>query len=263
MSRFLRGWWGAVAAAVVAVVLVACGGGGGDSMPSAQSLCNSIGTQPKIYNGTACGQPEAASVILLQLATPGGVVTCSGTLITPTKVLTAAHCLPGGTSQVMAGAWGADGSLSGVPASGWTVHPGFQRTASVLVNDAAVVFLSSPLPNTTMGILLSQPSAKGQQVFIAGWGAPSFGLMVGAATLGLVNDNSVGYSFSGGGSNTCSGDSGGPAFRSVGGRSGVVGITSSGTAGDCGGKDQSLFTNVQGAAVIDFIRSQAPDAAYF
>lgn len=263
MKAWMGKWRVCLAVLVSALALMACGGGDGDSAPGAQSLCNSIGAQPKIYNGTACAQPEAASVILLQMATPGGGVTCSGTLITPTKVLTAAHCLPGGTSQVLAGSWGADGSVAGVPASHWVVHPGFHETASALVNDAAVVFLSSPLPNTTMGILQSEPSAAGQQVYIAGWGLPSMGLVVGAATLGLVNDISVGYTFTGGGANTCGGDSGGPAFRSVGGRSGVVGITSSGSTADCGATDHSLFTNVQSASVIDFIRSQAPDAAYF
>ncbi|MCB2016018.1 MAG: trypsin-like serine protease [Hydrogenophaga sp.] len=256
-------WQVVLAVGTVVWTLTGCGGGGGDSAPSAEALCNSIGTQPKIYNGTACGQPEAASVILLQVATSSSVSICSGTLITPNKVLTAAHCLANGAGQVMAGAWSPDGSVVGIPASGWAVHPGFQRTPTALVNDAAVVTLSAPLSNNTMGLLVSAPSASGQQVFIAGWGAPAFGLMVGAATLGLVNDTSVGYSFSGGGANTCAGDSGGPAFRSVGGRSGIVGITSSGSATDCGANDQSLFTNTQSASVLDFIRSQAPEAAYF
>lgn len=258
----MKRWIGGLMACVVMVVLVACGGGGSDA-PSAQSLCNSIGTQPKIYNGTACAQPEASSVILLQMEIGGSLFRCSGTLITPTKVLTAAHCLPAGTGQVLAGAWGADGSVVGIPASSWSVHPGFQRTPTALINDVAVIFLSAPLPNSTMGILVSEPSAAGQTVFIAGWGEPGFDLVVGAATLGLVDGVSVGYTFGGSGANTCGGDSGGPAFRSVGGRSGVVGITSTGTTANCGTADNALFTNVQSSSVIDFVRSQAPDAAYF
>ena len=42
----------------------------------------------------------------------------------------------------------------------------------------------------------------------------------------------------------------------------LIGITSSGTVADCGKGDGSLFTNAQSPAVINFIRSQAPEAAY-
>jgi hypothetical protein len=48
----------------------------------------------------------------------------------------------------------------------------------------------------------------------------------------------------------------------VGGQPALIGITSSGTVSDCGKGDGSLFTNVQGPSVINFIRSQAPEAAY-
>ena len=250
----MKRWISGLLACMAALALAACGGSDEDeAAASPQALCNSIGTQPKIVNGTACGQPEQSSVILLEITSGSSAARCSGTLITPTKVLTAAHCMPAGGGQVLAG---------GVPASSWAVHPQFQRSASVLVNDVAVVFLSSALPNWTMGVLVSEPSAAGQSVFIAGWGEPGFDLVVGSATLGLVNEVSVGYTYNGNLANTCGGDSGGPAFRSVGGRSGVVGITSSGTVAGCGKGDQSLFTNVQGGAVINFIRSQAPDAAY-
>lgn len=255
-------WLGGLVAGLSVLVLSACGGSD-DEPASPQVLCNSIGTQPRIFNGTACGQPEQSSVILLEVVTGSGVARCSGTLVTSTKILTAAHCLPPDTSRVLAGAWSANGSVVGIAASGWAVHPQFQRSPSRLENDVAVVFLSSPLPNSTMGILVSDASAAGQSVFIAGWGLPGFDLVVGEAELGLVNDVSVGFTYTGELANTCSGDSGGPAFRTVGGRSGVVGITSSGTAASCGAGDRSLFTNVQGGAVINFIRSQAPDAAYF
>lgn len=258
----MKRWMNCLLAGAAALVLSACGGGGDDDA-SPQTLCNSIGTQPKVVNGTACGQPEQSAVILLQMRNGSGTSVCSGTLITPTKILTAAHCLPEGTSEVLAGAFSPDGSVVGIPASGWAVHPQFQRSTSRLVNDVAVVFLSSPLSNSTMGILVSEASAPGQSVFIAGWGQPGFNLVVGEAILGLVDEISVGFNYTGKLANTCGGDSGGPAFRSLGGRAGVVGITSSGTTPECGKDDTSLFTNAQGGAVINFIRSQAPDAAYF
>lgn len=262
MNRIGKGWMATVAAAATAVLLTACGGGDDASLPSAESMCGSMGLQPKVLNGANCGTPERSSVILLNMATSSGTALCSGTLVTPTKIVTAAHCLPAGTRRVLAGLWRADGSVVGVPASRWAVHPQYQRGSNALVNDAAVIVLQQALPNPTMPVLLSQPSAPGQPVYVSGWGAPGFDLAVGFATLTTVNENSIGYTYSGELSNTCSGDSGGPAYRLMNGQPALIGITSSGTVSDCGKGDGSLFTNVQGPSVINFIRSQAPEAAY-
>jgi secreted trypsin-like serine protease len=258
------GKWISALAALLAVT--ACGGGSDedpDTLPSAAALCGSIGLSPKVLNGADCGQPERSPVILLNVfGAGGGAGLCSGTLIAPNKILTAAHCLPAGTRSVLAGRWTADGRVTGVRASSWAVHPNFRRGASAFENDVAVVVLSASLPNPTMGILVSEAPASGQPVFIAGWGAPGFELAVGYARLTKVNEASVGYTYTGILSNTCNGDSGGPAYRAVGGRQAVVGITSSGSVAGCGTGDNSLFTNVQSATVLDFIRSRAPEAAY-
>lgn len=256
-------WNHAVLASLAAVLLSACGGSdGGDEPVSLQSQCNSIGAQPKIVNGTPCGQPGQASVVALQIEAGGDVLSCSGTLITPTKVLTAAHCVPAGTRRVLAGQLSPNGSVVGVRAANWVVHPQFTETPTGLFNDVAVLNLSAALPNQTMGILVSRNSAVGQTVFMAGWGLPAQDLAVGTAVLDFVDEQLVGYKFDGKLSDTCVGDSGGPVFRNVGGRAGVVGITSFGFAA-CGQAGDSRYTNTQGASVIGFIRSQAPDAAYF
>lgn len=262
MKRAGKEWTGWVAAACAAALVAACGGGDEATLPSAESMCGSMGLQPKVLNGANCAQPELSSVVRLNVTTASRSVVCSGTLITPTKILTAAHCLPADTLRVQAVVWRADGSVVGVAASRWAVHPQFQRSSTVLANDAAVVVMPSALPNPTMGVLLSQPSSPGLPIYVAGWGAPGFELAVGFATLSTVTETSIGFTYSGQLSNTCNGDSGGPAYRTPGGQPALIGITSSGTVKACGIGDSSLFTNVQSPAVINFIRAQAPDAAY-
>jgi len=258
LTRPVTRW---TAALVVVGALAACGGSDGDeSLPGASALCGSIGLQPKITNGANCNTPERSPVILLAVQQGASTATCSGVLLTPTQVLTAAHCLQG-ASRVSAGLWQADGTLTGVPAKGWVAHPGFAQTGGAFDNDAGVVNLSAPLPNPTLPLLVSQPSAPGDEVYLAGWGAPGFELAVGFARLEIVNPGQIGFVYSGNLSNSCQGDSGGPAYRIVGGRPAVVGLTSSGTVANCGAGDRSLFTNTQGPSVLGFIRSQVPGAA--
>lgn len=255
--------WVWMAVVFAAVALTACGGGsGGDAaQPSATALCNSAGVQPKIFNGTTCTNSTQSPVVQLIMLQGSSTYSCSGVMLTPTKVLSAAHCFPAGTSRVAGLVHDASGAAQLVEAQSWVNHPGYVESYSSIINDAAVVTLASAMPNPTMALLVSSPSRKGQQVFIAGWGLPTSDLTVGTAVLSKVTDWQLEVEFTGALSNTCSGDSGGPAYRFVGERQGVVGLTSTGTTRNCGAADQSLFTNIQTPEVLNFIRAQAPGAA--
>ncbi|MEX1168089.1 MAG: trypsin-like serine protease [Hydrogenophaga sp.] len=252
-----------IAAAALVLTLSACGGGGGDeaTLPSAAELCNSAGVQPKILGGSNCANPSQSPVVQLVVVRGGNAFSCSGVMLMPTRVLTAAHCLPDGTQRVAAAVYGASGAAQLVRAQSWVRHPGYSESPLGLLNDAAVVTLGSAMPNPTMPLLVSSPSRKGNGVYIAGWGLPSGDLAVGFAVLSDVTDLQLQVTFNGNLSNTCVGDSGGPAYRAVGGRQGVVGLTSSGTARACGAADNSLFTNTQSPGILSFIRAQAPGAA--
>lgn len=248
-------------AAAVSAFVTACGGGDEAELPSDEALCSSAGVSPLVVNGASCAQPGRAAAVILGISSPSGTSLCSGTMITPTKVLTAAHCISADTRRVVAGVWAANGTVSGKAAKRWAVHPQYQRTPSALINDVAVVELSSPMPNLTMAVLESADTSAGQGVYLAGFGAPDFELAVGFATLSSVNQNSLRYQYNGRLSSSCVGDSGGPVYRVVNGRAAVVGITSSGPA-TCGDNGSFLATNVQGPAVLPFIRAQAPEASY-
>jgi len=258
------GWFAKGSCVAAALLLAACGGGGGGSVadPTPVEQCASIGVVPKILNGTECALPgQTPVVVFIATRRDGSALYCSGTLISPTRILTAAHCLPSEVTRVSTPVWQADGTARELRARTWAVHPEYQATSAGLLNDAAVITLANPLPAPPMPLLVSNPSAAGQRVFIAGWGGPDFDLAAGFAQLSIINDLHVGYVYNNKGANTCPGDSGGPMYRAVGGTYGVVGITSSGTVDGCGEGDQSLFTNIQTPKVLDFIRTHAPDAA--
>ncbi len=264
---FARGLRPAVVVVLaLALALAGCGGGDDDEVdavsPSAQ--CGSLGLTPKVTNGTDC-TPEAASAALqLQIfIADGRTATCSGTLLTATRVLTAAHCLRGGVSRVVVTQFDAGGNATPVAARSWVLHPRFRDTSEGFFNDAAVLELSAALVNPTMPLLLSEPSASGQDVFFAGFGAPGFELAVGNARLSRVTADHVGFIYGGSESNTCPGDSGGPMYRLVNGQPALVGITSFGLRrrgrAVCQEGEDSRFTNTQTPEVLNFIRAQVPD----
>lgn len=247
----------------MALVLLLAGCGGGDGASVASTQCGSLGLSPKVLNGTNCATPERSPVVLLYVVnSAGAVAACSGTMISSDKILTAAHCVRGSIRRVVTPVWRADGSAGEMTASRWVAHPGFQWTADGFVNDVAVVFLPAALPNPTMPLLVSQPAAVGQSVFVAGWGGPGFQLAVGTVTLEIVSTTQLEHHYTGGaGSNTCGGDSGGPMYRQTGAGNGLIGITSFGTATSCGAEEFSFYTNLQSPAVQSFIRAQVPEVA--
>lgn len=261
------GWFAKGSGVLGALVLAACGGGGGGDAvadPTPAEQCASIGVVPKIRGGTDCALPgQTPVVVFIATRSNGTALYCSGTLISPTRILTAAHCLPPEVTRIATPVWQADGTARELRARSWVNHPEYQQTSAGFLNDAAVITLTNPLPAPPMPLLVSNPSSAGQNVFIAGWGGPDFELAAGFAKVTIVNDLHVGYVYDNKGANTCPGDSGGPMYRAIGGTQGVVGITSSGTSGDCGAGDVSLFTNIQTPKVLDFIRANAPDAVVF
>lgn len=154
--------------------------------PTAQTR----GASPRIVGGTPANAADHPWIIGLQSIfwadDSWWVSTCTGTVLSPTKVLTAGHCtvgLPFGTTYAIAGRNDLDSGSGGFVArvsSAWT-HQNFNvaalwnGTANAPIDDVSVLTLLDPLPAAYTPITLTAqgdqaPYAEGTQALIVGYG---------------------------------------------------------------------------------------------
>jgi hypothetical protein len=168
-----------------------------------------------ITGGTPSG--EEAVVELAH----GDVPTCSATVIAPHAVLTAAHCLSGSAlPDIVDGNGGHHAALAGF------VHPGFDPAS--LDHDLAVLVADPPLAISPLPYATMLTAAAGDTIEVIGYGWTVIGDMSPPArrtgTSQLTAIDPLQLHSTAAPSQTCEGDSGGPAL--FGGQ--IIGVASSG-----------------------------------
>ncbi len=222
----------------------------------------SFGLAASPVSAVVNGSPAAANSNPWQVALlEGGEHICGGSVVSPTVVVTAAHCTQDvGSLQVLAGARALN-STEGQTRQvvNITVHPNYRGEGS----DIAKLTLAQPLQlgGAVQAIELASSAdiANATEARVSGWGSTSENDQAGSqqlleATVPLVDDDTCNRQLGGiealtetcaGGTGTdsCYGDSGGPlVVTGTDGAPKLAGVVSWGS--ECGGDTPGVYAEV-------------------
>ena len=230
-------------------------------MPVVTSHAFAQGGVPRILLGDETTDYESVGIV--GSIQRGGF--CTGTLIGPNHVLTAAHCAET-IEDELSGTFEVNGEL--YMTAEIFIHPDYN--SRTLDNDLAILRLSEPVLNVDPSAIFRDSPLVGDLLFIVGFGGTgtaedgndgTFGVKrVGITTIDEVTDTLVSWIFDDESeTNTTAGDSGGPGYIDIDGNLFVASVTSGGTNLDSSLGDFAFNTRVDAFADwIDLVVATTP-----
>lgn len=226
-----------------------------------------------IVGGSAA--PSGAHKFMASLQDASGFAFCGGSVIAPSWVLTAAHCVPNGDASglfIVTGRSNLSDTSVGqrLAVAQVYVHPAYGNSA----HDAALLRLAAPTSSPAIALAGTDDDvfeAAGTPVKVTGWGdtLPTMGLFSSSqlreVDLTVVSDSECGQTNFGFDSDTgvcaaallkdsCQGDSGGPLFANRAGTPVQIGVVSYGQS--CAlPKFPGVYSEVNNPAIRTWIAS--------
>lgn len=231
--------------------------------PSPTLACSIVGgtsalslPTSKIINGSVCSVGNSPVVELLLNGGSAGF--CTGTVVAPRVVITAAHCTKNLSSVTVV-----TGSGNFVASS---IHYHSSYNGSLEDHDIGVVKTSQDLPTRVIDVLSTNDMVQNELTIIGGYGYSNGVSGTGGGTLrgatALLNTfagHSIGTIYTGNDEHgdTCNGDSGGPLLVKRNNEWVLAGVTSNGNA-NCTPVDYAYYGNLTSSSNKSFVNGVAP-----